>query len=121
MPMVAVMMRVVTIAGVVPASLRGVEQHLLTAHVVDDGDNGRGIVGIELCGGGLVGGVGEDDNHFVETGVEIVDENSELGMLLTRSPSMYTWNISWFCDCTKIEGPCGGGGKVPRGFLLCVP
>jgi len=40
MPMVAFMMRVVTIAGVVPASLRGVEQHLLTVHVVADGDNG---------------------------------------------------------------------------------
>lgn len=34
---------------------------------------------------------------------------------------MYTWNVSWFCDCTRIEGPCGGGGNVPRGFLLCVP
>lgn len=74
-PMVAVMMRIVSIAGVVPASLRGVEQHLLTTHVVADGDNGRGDAGIELCGGGLVDGVGEDDNHFVETGVEIVDEN----------------------------------------------
>ena len=77
--MVAVMMRVVSIVGVVPASLRGVEQHLLTAHVVADGDNGRGNAGIELCGGGLVGGVGEDDNHFVETGVEIVDENLRVG------------------------------------------